>query len=86
MTPVLCQFASLKVVRTRPEDAVSGRPTRVEGDSGLSSGEYLDPAGVELSRRADELRACRRVIPPRALRISSMLWMPSGGLGFLSLM
>ena len=43
-------------------------------------------AGVMLSLLTDEVRAERRVMLPRIVRISSMLWTPSAGLGFFSLM
>lgn len=46
----------------------------------------LELVGVEPSLLEVESFTCRRVTFPLSLRISSTSWMPSGALGFLSLM
>ena len=87
MTPVACQPALF-------------RPRRVgvlfewspliyclapEGERRSCEGVGLVLDEAEPSRFAEEVRACRRVMFPRDLRICSISCIPSGGLGFFSL-
>ena len=89
MTPVACQCISLKTVRILPSPRgvgfIVGEWTRTGDSSPVREGLEVD-TGVDSSFLTEDVRACLRVMPPRILRISSTLWTPSGGLGFLAFM
>ncbi len=69
------------LIKSRPPGEFSGLllPLRLPLAPGV-------PAGVLPSLLFNEFRGCLLVMPPRILRISSTSWIPSGGLGFFSLM